>query len=249
MAFGKLRSVLSRSRSSSPSPQTQQAEFVAPPLTPLHLHGYRSGTKHRLLTEEIAEELRQHMPSILQIGHEWQLQYSLEQNGASLNTLYACTQAKPGENVTRRRGFLLVVEDSHRGVFGAYINDHLRPLDKKYYYGNGDCFLFKVEHAKVKQLSRDDTVDKTGDQEGSKDSQQTAAEMLRIKVFPYTGVNNFIIYSNSNYISVGSGDGKFGLWIDASLETGASDSVDTFGNEPLSRSSKFHIVGVEVWKV
>lgn len=244
MAFSKLKSALSRSRSSSPSPHTQQTEFVEPPLTPLHLHGYKSNTKHKLLTNEVADELRLHLPSILQIGHEWKLLYSMEQNGASLNTLYACTEPKIGENMTRRRGFVLIVEDSHRNLFGAYLNDHLRPLDGKYYYGNGDCFLWKIEHAKVKQLSRenDDVKDDINDS-------SSEIDMLRLKVFPYTGLNNFIIYSNSSYISVGSGDGKFGLWIDSNLETGASDHVETFGNEPLSNHRKFHIVGIEVWRV
>lgn len=242
MAFSKLKSVLSRSRSSSPSPKAQQMEFTDPPLTPLHLHGYKSNTKHKLLTNEIADELRQHLPSILQIGHEWKLLYSLEQNGASLNTLYSCTEPKIGENTTRRRGFILVVEDSHRNLFGAYLNDHLRPLDGRYYYGNGDCFLWKIENAKVKQLSRENN-----DVNDIQEHNETA--MLRLKVFPFTGLNNFVIYSNASYISVGSGDGKFGLWIDSSLETGASDHVETFGNEPLSSKKKFHIVGVEVWRV
>lgn len=45
-------------------------------------------------------------------------------------------------------------------------------------------------------------------------------------------------------------DGHYGLWIDASLENGISDSCPTFGNEPLSDDGKkFDVLGVEVWYI
>lgn len=49
-------------------------------------------------------------------------------------------------------------------------------------------------------------------------------------------------------MSVGGGDGKYGLWLDGVLEKGISSSSMTFGNEVLSEEGeKFEIVGVEVW--
>jgi len=43
-------------------------------------------------------------------------------------------------------------------------------------------------------------------------------------------------------------DGKYGLWMDASLERGLSGSCPTFGNEPLSdEGAKFDVLGVELW--
>ncbi|GMM32122.1 Oxr1 protein [Martiniozyma asiatica (nom. inval.)] len=240
MPFSKLRSVFSK----SPSPSFQTMEtFEDPPLTPITLSGYRQNTKHHLLNEELAEELRQHIPSLLQIGHNWKLDYSLEQNGTSLNTLYNCVAPKVGENKTRRKGYLLIVQDKNKNIFGAYINDYLRPLDGKYYYGNGDCFLWKVEKSKVKKLSR------SIENDNASTSSNTKLNALRLKVFPYTAINDFIIYSNNDFISIGSGDGKFGLWVDSNLDTGASDSVDTFGNEPLSDNVKFNIIALEIWRI
>jgi hypothetical protein len=226
------------SRSKSPM-STSFADFEEPPLTPLVLKGYKPGTKHRLLSPELAEEIRQHIPSLLQINHSWHLLYSIEQSGTSLQTLYSNCQPKFGENLNRRRGYILVVQDTHKNIFGAYLNDHLRNLDGKYYYGNGDCFLWKCEKGKMKHL---DPVTKS-------ETKGSPQDELVLKVFPYTSLNDFIIYSNNNFISVGSGDGKFGLWIDSNLEIGASDTVETFGNEPLSDTKKFHILGLEVWRI
>lgn len=45
-------------------------------------------------------------------------------------------------------------------------------------------------------------------------------------------------------------DGRYGLWVDSSLEKGVSSHCQTFGNEPLSdEGDKFDILGVEVWYV
>ncbi|ODV84874.1 hypothetical protein CANARDRAFT_186933, partial [[Candida] arabinofermentans NRRL YB-2248] len=208
-----------------------------PPLTPLELHGYKPNTKHKLLSTELAEEIRAHIPPILQVSHSWKLQYSLEQNGTSLNTLYNNAKPEVGESLLKRKGYLLVVMDGNHNIFGAYLNEYLRPIDRKRYYGNGDCFLWKSENDIVKNLSNDGA---TGDDD---------EHQLRLKVFPYTSLNDFIIYSDHTFISVGSGDGKFGLYISGDFESGASDQVETFGNEPLSNTSKFRILGLELWKI
>lgn len=245
----KFRTIFKRSSSNSSRSNSTQSEnnsltmggenydYDEPPLTPLELHGYKSTTKHRLLNKELAEELRQHVPALLQISHDWELLYSIEQSGTSLQTLYDKCQPQIGESVNRRRGYLIVVQDTRKNIFGAYINEHLRPLDKKIYYGNGDCFLWKLEKGDVKDLN-------------NKHQYIEKKEVsLNLKVFPFTSVNDFVIYSNNQFISVGSGDGKFGLWIDSNLSIGASDSVDTFGNEPLSDRKKFYILGLEIWKI
>jgi hypothetical protein len=248
---------------SSASNNSIMSEFEEPPLTPLKLKGYKESTKHRLLNIELAEGIRQHIPSILQISHHWQLLYSIEQSGTSLHTLYHNCEPKLAENINRRRGYILVVQDTRKNIFGAYLNDNLRVLDGKYYYGNGDCFLWKVEKGKIKHLNSTKTFDdiknyKNGnlnkDEKEYKEYKEEEQEEeyyddINLKVFPYTSLNDFIIYSNNDFISVGSGNGKFGLWIDSNLEIGASDSVETFGNEPLSDTRKFHILGLEVWKV
>jgi hypothetical protein len=95
-------------RALTPSP------FRPPPLEPLMLHGYRSSTlpSARLLTTAIAEEIRTMIPERLRIVEDWHLIYSLEQDGASLSTLYQKCLHYSG----RRVGFVLVVKDQEGGV-------------------------------------------------------------------------------------------------------------------------------------
>ena len=76
-------------------------------------------------------------------------------------------------------------------------------------------------------------------------------ERIRFKAFPYSGVNDYMIFCQSDFLSIGGGDGRYGLWLDSVLERGVSQSCPTFGNECLSdeEAGKFEVVGVEVWWV
>jgi hypothetical protein len=58
------------------------------------------------------------------------------------------------------------------------------------------------------------------------------------------------MYCEAGYLSIGGGDGHYGLWLDAGLEKGISSTCLTFGNEPLSEEGeKFEILGVEMWSI
>ena len=73
---------------------------------------------------------------------------------------------------------------------------------------------------------------------------------VRFKAFPYTGENDFTILCGQGYLSVGGGDGKYGLWLDDRMARGVSDACQTFDNEPLSESgTKFDVLGVELWYI
>ena len=106
-------------------------------------------------------------------------------------------------------------------------------------------------------------------------------ERIRFKAFPYSGVNDYMMFCETGFLSLGGGcvfhslpflhftlstriilrgksinanktnrDGRYGLWMDSSIEKGVSESCQTFGNEPLSdEGKKFDIIGVEVWYV
>ncbi|EED12383.1 oxidative stress response protein Oxr1, putative [Talaromyces stipitatus ATCC 10500] len=75
-------------------------------------------------------------------------------------------------------------------------------------------------------------------------------ERIRFKAFPYSGINDYMMFCETGFLSVGGGDGHYGLWIDDSVEKGVSDSCPTFGNEPLSDDgTKFDILGVEIWYI
>lgn len=75
-------------------------------------------------------------------------------------------------------------------------------------------------------------------------------DRIRFKAFPYSGVNDFMIYCQRDYLSVGGGDGRYGLWLDNDLESGISETCPTFGNEPLSDDGKkFDVLGIEIWYI
>lgn len=81
-------------------------------------------------------------------------------------------------------------------------------------------------------------------------SGRSTPDRIRFKAFPYSGINDFMIYCQRDYLSVGGGDGRYGLWLDSDLENGISETCPTFGNEPLSDDGKkFDVLGVEVWYV
>ena len=52
------------------------------------LTGYKESTHHRLLDLELANNIRNLIPARFQLFDNWELVYSLEQHGISLNTLY-----------------------------------------------------------------------------------------------------------------------------------------------------------------
>ena len=59
-----------------------------------------------------------------------------------------------------------------------------------------------------------------------------------------------MIYCEAGMLSVGGGDGHYGLWLDDTLDHGISETCPTFGNEELSEEGrKFEVLGVEVWYV
>lgn len=88
--------------------------FRPPPLDPIVLHGYKEGTPEdsRLLSHAVAEEIRNMVPERLRIVEDWNLVYGLEQDGASLSTLYQKCKEYEGQRV----GFVLVVQDQEGGV-------------------------------------------------------------------------------------------------------------------------------------
>ncbi|KAI9045541.1 putative oxidative stress response protein Oxr1 [Aspergillus affinis] len=75
-------------------------------------------------------------------------------------------------------------------------------------------------------------------------------DRIRFKAFPYSGVNDYMMFCETGFLSLGGGDGRYGLWVDSSFEKGVSSACQTFGNEPLSdEGDKFDVIGVEVWYV
>ncbi|KAI9006213.1 TLD-domain-containing protein [Gaertneriomyces semiglobifer] len=112
-------------------PRTYDA--LAPPK-PISLQG-RSAANHPILTLHMAEQIRHYLPSLHREASVWSLVYSTDQHGISLPSLFSRSQAYGGPTV-------LVIEDTHGRKFGAFTNVPLAM--RKGYYGNGSCFLFRL---------------------------------------------------------------------------------------------------------
>lgn len=275
-------------------PYRTASPFQPPPLYPLVLKGYHPDTppSARLLSRALAEEIRLLVPPRLQLCEDWNLVYSLEQDGVSLATLYKNCEDLRG----LRNGFVLVVKDSDGSVralaypatyplmiytdytqlFGAYLTEAPHPYP--HYYGTGECFLWRasflsptsLQHlppppsADTTNVQRTTTIRTSSPSSPNESSNNLALpgsgrsgrsgtstpEHIRFKAFPYSGVNDYMMLCENSFLSVGSGDGHYGLWLDDSFEKGVSSSCPTFGNEPLSdEGEKFDIIGVELWTI
>jgi hypothetical protein len=203
-------------------PQRNVSPFQPPPLTPLTLKGYRSGTreKGKLLNKALAEEIRLLVPPRLQLVDEWTLFYSLEQNGVSLATLYQ----KADDYRGKRGGYVLVVRDGSGSVFGAYLSDPPHPSSS--FYGNGECFLWRAHvlaslpdlaanlppppsadtthAARMTTLSTKDALSPPASGSASRSGTSTP-ERIRFKAFPYSGVNDYMMFCEHSYLSIGGG--------------------------------------------
>ncbi|KAL0094998.1 TLD-domain-containing protein [Phycomyces blakesleeanus] len=106
----------------------------APCLPPIKF-GHRDSQTYECLDKNLAENLRSHLPSRIATSTQWDLLYSLDQHGASLNTFYSCLKDQGP--------CLLILENSEEETFGAYISEPFQ--SGSLYYGSGECFLWKIE--------------------------------------------------------------------------------------------------------
>ena len=159
-------------------------------------------------------------------------------------------------------------------IFGAYLTDPPHPSAS--FYGTGECFLWRASVLPASALlaslppppsaPTDDTLGRSTtiasptktshhlspsaatNGHDTTPSGASTPERIRFKAFPYSGINDYLIFCEHSFLSVGGGDGKYGLWLDGVLERGISSPSMTFGNEALSEEGeKFEVVGVEVW--
>ncbi|KAI9482686.1 MAG: TLD-domain-containing protein [Benjaminiella poitrasii] len=171
-----------------------------------------------VMTEAIAELIRPYIPKRYRIAQKWGLIYSLDQHGISLSTLYTLMKRYDGPCI-------MILKDADKQIFGAYLSNSLAL--QNYYYGTGECFLWKLTTCHQQNKERE--------------------TMPKIKVFPWTGKNDYMILSDSEFIAIGGGDGTFGLWLNSELEKGYSNTCPTYNNEILSIKPEFQCLELEAW--
>ncbi|KAI9666193.1 MAG: oxidation resistance protein 1 [Bathelium mastoideum] len=258
-------------------PKRIASPFQPPPLSPLSLgFGNLSSSSAKTLTRTLAEEIRLLVPPRLQLVEAWNLAYSLERDGSSLATLYQQSDKYRG----KRGGFVVVVKDGAGSLFGAYLSDPPHPSPHFFGNGECFLWrastvpslptlssLPPPPSADTTNLHRMTTLGQAHNRSANSSSvslspsavpgatQQSRSgtstpERIRFKAFPYSGVNEYMIFCETGFLSIGGGDGHYGLWLNDNLEKGVSDPCPTFGNEPLSdEGSKFDVLNVELWYV
>lgn len=184
----------------------------------------RRDTTHGVLDEHGADQLRGYLPARQRLSNKWTLLFSLDQHGASLTTLYGLTELY--ETKHPQSGNLLIIRDAHDRRFGAYLNEGIKRVAGSY-FGSGESWLFRLN---------DDDNDK------------------RPSVYKWTGRNDYFALCESDFISFGGGDGKYGLYLDKVLTNGSSASSPAYNNAVLciddgdgAEFARFQCIGMEVW--
>ena len=69
------------------------------------------------------------------------------------------------------------------------------------------------------------------------------------ELFPWTGDNNFFVFSNHDQVAMGGGGHGFGFVLDSDFATGESFCSATYGNTLLVTKEQgcFRVKNIELW--
>ncbi|XP_048005739.1 nuclear receptor coactivator 7 isoform X3 [Leguminivora glycinivorella] len=204
-----------------------------------------------IFTMEHREKLCSVLPARAQ-GYMWSLAFSTSQHGFSLASMYRKMQRVDSP-------VLLVIQDTQNNVFGALTSCALHPSE--HFYGTGESLLFSFQRVEERRGSTDEPrsppapapaapavalpPDVTVDADEKQD--QTPPVKTKFKYWGWTGDNMYFIRGSNDNISIGAGDGKFGLWLDGDLYLGRTQRCTTYGNEPLTTREDFIVKIMECW--
>lgn len=164
------------------------------------------------------------------------LVYSSRKQGHSLLRLYENTQVAP---------LLMIIGTMEGEKFGAYLSHSWRERKIRTFFGGGECFLFKLGpdgcsvYPWIKLLKKNE---ENGTNQDEKPKGENEHENKDSKVIP-----DYFMMGDANFMVVGGGGGKFGLWVDSDLRFGKTETCTTFNNPPLCSKEQFEILVVEVY--
>ncbi|XP_059049404.1 TLD domain-containing protein 2 isoform X2 [Achroia grisella] len=199
-----------------------------------------------IFTMEHREKICTVLPARAQ-GYMWSLAFSTSQHGFSLASMYRKMQRVDTP-------VLLVIQDTDNNVFGALTSCALHPSE--HFYGTGESLLFSFQRV-LEETRRHSqpTIEPNKDKDSEvKDEEHTEEKgdqptpvKTKFKYWGWTGDNMYFIRGSTDNISIGAGDGKFGLWLDGDLYLGRTQRCTTYGNDPLTTREDFIVKIMECW--
>jgi len=126
-------------------------------------------------------------------------------------------------NVADRDNTIMIVQDSESRVFGGFAPASWEPKGK--FYGSGEAFVFSFSPL------------------------TDPGVMPEMQVYPWTSANSYFMYSDSDLLAMGGGDGRHAFAIRNDLLHGLSSPTTTFGNPTLAATEEFVVRDVEIWSL
>lgn len=209
---------------------------------------------------ELLDDLWQYIPERAAVKTV-SVVFNSNNDGTSLQTFFS--RVDPFEET------IIIIRTIKNEVFGSYCSSSwsLRKTQaqsaakKSYYFGNGETFLFtlqpkfsvylwvgKTDSDTIKNNSSHQQQNYSNSGELQPPQQQQAnsgPKQHRDSVTDSISTQLFMSATSQELI-IGSGNGSFGLWLDADLTRGKTDHCKTFNNLPLCNEKDFTCKDVEV---
>jgi len=115
---------------------------------------------------------------------------------------------------------ILLIQDVEEHVFGGFAPVPWEPCHGRF-YGSGEAFVFSFG--------------------------KLVGEAAVLNHFPWSCTNSCFMYSDSDLLAMGGGDGHHAVVIRNDLLRGCSSPTATFGNPGLASSEEFVVRDLEIW--
>lgn len=115
---------------------------------------------------------------------------------------------------------LLVVQDAEDNILGGFAPQTWE--QKGRFYGSGEAFVFSFRRP-------------------------PGGGEPELRIYPWTSRNSYFMYSDSELLAMGGGEGHYAIAISQDLLRGHSAPTPTFGNPCLASADEFVVRDLELW--